>query len=144
MPKKIKTIIILVTALISILMLAYVDIRDSNQQTEREQDLQTLVDTDGNVLEDGTREFHVSGRNFEFSQNEMKVKKGDKVRVIFKSTKGTHDWVLDEFNARTEKVEPGQTTTVEFTANKLGTFEYYCSVGEHRKFGMLGKLIVEK
>ncbi len=34
-------------------------------------------------------------------------------------------------------------TFVEFTADKKGTFEYYCSVGEHRVNGMKGKFIVE-
>jgi plastocyanin len=28
-------------------------------------------------------------------------------------------------------------------ADKKGTFEYYCSVGQHRALGMKGKLVVE-
>ena len=32
---------------------------------------------------------------------------------------------------------------VEFVASIAGTFEYYCSVGEHRAKGMKGNLIVE-
>ena len=34
-------------------------------------------------------------------------------------------------------------TFVEFTVDKTGTFEYYCSVGQHRANGMVGNLIVE-
>jgi uncharacterized cupredoxin-like copper-binding protein len=50
---------------------------------------------------------------------------------------------VDEFDARTVIVQPGQTAEVEFVADKTGTFEYYCSVGTHRQMGMVGKLIVE-
>ena len=56
-----------------------------------------------------------------------------------------HDWVIDEFSARAKQIQAGETDTVEFVANKKGTFEYYCSVGNgfHRQQGMVGKLIVE-
>ena len=89
------------------------------------------------------KEFTVFASNFKFSVNEIKVKKGDKVRIIFKNEGGTHDWVLDEFTAKTDRVQSGQSDTVEFVADKTGTFEYYCSVGSHRQMGMKGKLIVE-
>ncbi len=54
-----------------------------------------------------------------------------------------HDWVVDEFDAKIAQVAAGKTTSVEFVADKTGTFEYYCSVGKHRQNGMVGKLIVE-
>jgi nitrite reductase (NO-forming) len=40
-------------------------------------------------------------------------------------------------------VNGGETTSVEFVADKTGTFEYYCSVGAHRAMGMTGSLVVE-
>jgi len=143
MLKNTKTIMILVAILVSLLAIAYFDIKYSDQQIEKEQAPQAQTNISGDLTQEGVHVFDISGRNFEFSQKEMRVKKGDKVKVVFKSTKGYHDWVLDEFNARTEQVEPGKVTSTEFVANKAGSFEYYCSVGEHRKFGMVGKLIVE-
>ena len=75
---------------------------------------------------------------------EIKVKQGDKVRIEYSSTEGFHDWRVDEFNAATEKVKPENgMTAVEFIADQKGTFEYYCSVGQHRANGMKGNLIVE-
>ncbi len=85
----------------------------------------------------------ITGQNFEFSQKEIRVNQGDTVRIVFSSTQGFHDWVIDEFEAATEQVQPGTTTEVEFVADQTGTFEYYCSVGEHRSLGMTGQLIVE-
>lgn len=92
----------------------------------------------------GVKEFAVEGGNFSFSLKEMKVKKGDTVKVTFKNVEGSHDWILDEFaGAKTKILKAGESETVEFVADKTGTFEYYCSVGQHRQMGMVGKLIVE-
>jgi len=90
-----------------------------------------------------TREFAISASPYKFSVTEIRVKKGDTVKIVFKNEQGAHDWVVDEFNARTKVLQAGQTETIEFTADKTGTFEYYCSVMNHRQMGMVGKLIVE-
>jgi len=87
--------------------------------------------------------FTVQGQNFSFSPSEIKVNKGDKVKITFQNTGGFHDFVLDEFNVKTDVIGSGQSATVEFTADKTGTFQYYCSVGNHRQMGMVGNLIVQ-
>ncbi len=85
----------------------------------------------------------VEGSNFAFAPSEIKVKKGQKVVVVFKNVGGLHDFVIDEFKAQTKQIKNGEQDMVEFVADKVGTFEYYCSVGQHRQMGMVGKLIVE-
>lgn len=84
----------------------------------------------------------IEASNFKFSLPEIKVKKGDTVTVKFTVKQGFHDWVLDEFNAKTAQLGAGNGAKVTFTADKTGIFEYYCSVGTHRQMGMVGKLIV--
>ncbi|MDP2650399.1 MAG: cupredoxin domain-containing protein [bacterium] len=86
----------------------------------------------------------LTGKPFEFSQKEIRVKKGDMVTVHFQSTAGLHDFVVDEFNAATDQVQPGSATSVTFVADKAGEFEFYCSVGNHRAQGMVGTFIVEE
>ncbi len=103
---------------------------------------------EGKVILDDAKTFVITGANLRFFINGaenpvIKVKEGDKVRIEFTSTEGFHDWVVDEFGAATEKVNAGGSTFVEFTADKKGTFEYYCSVGKHRENGMKGVFIVE-
>lgn len=95
------------------------------------------------VASQSAKVFNVSGVNFAFDLKEIKVKQGDTVTINFTSADGFHDFVVDEFAARTEKVKTGGVTQVTFVANKKGTFEYYCSVGSHRMNGMIGKLVVE-
>lgn len=90
-----------------------------------------------------TKTFEISGVNFAFDVTQIKVKQGDSVTINFKSADGFHDFVLDEFDARTARVKTGDTTSITFVANKKGTFEYYCSVGSHRVNGMTGTLMVE-
>ena len=85
----------------------------------------------------------VEGGKFWYKPNKITVKKGEKVTLVFKNTDGTHDWVVDEFAAKTKTINTGESDTITFTPDKVGTFEFYCSVGTHRQMGMKGDLIVE-
>ncbi|MBI4159874.1 cupredoxin domain-containing protein [Candidatus Wolfebacteria bacterium] len=89
------------------------------------------------------REFTVVGTNFKFSLSEIKVKKGDTVKVTFKNNEGRHNWEVDEFDAETKILAAGAEETIEFVADTAGRFEYYCAVGNHRQMGMRGMLVVE-
>ncbi len=97
----------------------------------------------GAVDQAGVKIFTVKGTNFSFSPSTITVKKGDKVKIVFQDDDGFHDLVVSGYNAQTKRVNSGQSSEVTFTADKTGTFEYYCSVGNHREKGMKGSLIVE-
>lgn len=95
------------------------------------------------TMEQGeVQEFAVSGEPFKFTPDAMTVKKGTTVKVTFTNKEGMHNWVLDEFNAKTNTIAAGKSETVTFVADKVGSFEYYCSVGNHRAMGMVGTLTV--
>jgi plastocyanin len=115
-----------------------VESEDAGMQGPAGEDLTEQEETDTNV-----KEFTVSGNNFEFDVKEIRVNQGDTVKLTFKNVEGMHDWVIDEFNAKTQVIGAGQEETIEFVADKTGTFEYYCSVGNHRTMGMVGNLIIE-
>ncbi len=89
------------------------------------------------------KEFTVVGQNYSFTPSTITVNKGDHVKITFKNVDGFHDFRIDEFQAATRRISAGQEDAVEFTADKTGTFEYYCSVGGHRMMGMRGSLIVQ-
>ena len=97
----------------------------------------------GSAVSSETKEFTVTGANFKFDPKTITVKKGDKVKITFKSMGGFHAFVIDELNMRTPVIETGKDAIVEFTADKIGKFEYYCSVGNHRAQGMVGTLTVQ-
>jgi plastocyanin len=89
------------------------------------------------------KSFTVNGGNFFFTPSTLTVNKGDTVKITFKNTGGIHDLRIDEFQTGTQRIQSGQEETFSFVANKTGTFEYYCSVGEHRAMGMKGTLTVK-
>ena len=113
--------------------------------TMMEEDGAMMEKDGGAMMEEGVNSvsFDVTGNNFAFSQTEIRVKKGDKVTINFTSTGGFHDWVVDQFFAATDRVNEGGSSSVTFVADETGSFEYYCSVGNHRAQGMVGTLIVE-
>ena len=94
------------------------------------------------IVTEEVKEFVVTGQNFSFSPSVITVKKGDKVKITFKNTSGFHDFVIDNYGVATKQTQSPTTEVLEFTADKIGSFEYYCSVGTHRAMGMKGTLVV--
>src|SRR3989344_1616334 len=78
------------------------------------------------------KEFTVSGKNFSFTPSLITVKQGDRVKITFQNSAGFHDFVIDEYGVATKQTQSPTIEVLEFTANKAGSFEYYCSVGTHR------------
>ncbi|HEY4513504.1 MAG TPA: cupredoxin domain-containing protein [Candidatus Paceibacterota bacterium] len=105
----------------------------------------TILDLNADVKTTvgAVKEFTVTGKNFSFSPSVISVKKGDTVKITFKNGDGTHDFKIDEFKVATNVIKTGQEQTVEFVADKTGSFQYYCSIGSHRAMGMWGTLKVE-
>ena len=89
------------------------------------------------------KEFTVTGQNFSFTPNTLSVKKGDLVKITFKNADGFHDFRIGEYKVATRQIRAGEEETVEFLADKMGNFQYYCSVGTHRAMGMWGTLSVQ-
>lgn len=121
--------------------------RASAPEPQLEQTVEQTPQTNDKATDSATaeeiKEFSVESKGLSFTPKEVKVKLGDKVRVTFKNSGGIHDFTLDEFNVKTQRLEGGQQDSVEFMADKKGNFEYYCSVIGHRAAGMKGTLVVE-
>ena len=81
--------------------------------------------------------------NFTFGVEEIKVKSGEKLMVSVTNDSGTHDFVIDELAVDSGIIPEGETMEIEIPTDKPGTYEYYCSVGQHRALGMKGVLIIE-
>lgn len=121
------------------------DTEQSNTAETTNLDVQNAPVTDTTVKEftmDSWMEKKDDKMSAHFSLNEIRVKMGDRVKITITNTAGTHDFVLDEFNI-SQDTPLNQPVTVEFVADKVGTFEYYCSKYNHRALGQRGNLIVE-
>jgi len=107
-------------------------------QREEMDDKLFLIDNESEVVE-----FDIRASNFKYDLSEIRVKVGDRVKINLTSEQGEHDLVIDELGVRSKILMDNESEVVEFVANEKGTFEYYCSVGQHRQMGMVGNLIVE-
>ena len=153
MDKKLVLVVVAILVLVGGIMLLRNDrenISSQNVQVSGEaENTVTAVSTstpnsdDSSSASSAVKTFVVTGSNFSFSPSAMTVNKGDTVRITFNNENGLHDLKIDEFNAKTKVLNSDESETIEFVADKSGTFEYYCSVGQHRAMGMKGTLTVK-
>ena len=90
------------------------------------------------------REFTLDAFSYGYSETEIKVRKGETVKITLTNSNGFHNFVIDELDVVSKKIKEGDVTTFEFTAGEVGNFEFYCSIGNHRAQGMIGTLIIEE
>ena len=89
------------------------------------------------------KEIKVTARQFQFEPSAIEVNKGDKVRLIVTSVDVPHGISIPEYGIN-ERLNPGTPVTIEFTAEKEGTFTTFCSVfcGSGHS-NMKGKIVVK-
>jgi heme/copper-type cytochrome/quinol oxidase subunit 2 len=92
----------------------------------------------------GVQVIKMEAGSFYFTPNTITVRKGQKVRIELTSKDMMHDFNIQELGVKSPITKAGDTSIVEFVANQVGEFEYYCSVGQHRQNGQVGTLIVEE
>jgi len=140
-----KTTSIVIASIIVIGGIWYLSAKKVPAAAVPKQEVQQIVGTQPTLSQEpaNTKSVTVEGGNFKFTPNTITVTKGDTVKITFKNMEGFHDLVIDEFQIRAKQIPAGQEETIQFVADKPGSFEFYCSVGTHRKMGMVGTLEVK-
>jgi cytochrome c oxidase subunit II len=72
------------------------------------------------------REIRVTAKKYEFSPKVINVKQGEHIKLIITATDHDHGFECGEFHIN-QLLKKGQPTTIEFTADKPGTFPFRCS-----------------
>lgn len=88
----------------------------------------------------------ISAVEYKFSQTVINAKVDQKIVVTLHNDGAmVHDFTVEIGSNKyaTKILEPGMAETIEFTVDKTGEYDFYCSVAEHREEGMEGKLIVK-
>ena len=92
---------------------------------------------------DPVKTFDVIASQFKFEPATISVAEGDTVRLRLRSADRTHGIGIKAFRVKALIPKVGEAVTVEFAADRAGTFDItcseYCGTG-HR--AMKGKLIV--
>ncbi|MBI2659413.1 cupredoxin domain-containing protein [Candidatus Woesearchaeota archaeon] len=89
------------------------------------------------------REFRMTAKQFQFEPSTIEVNKGDRIRLLVTSMDVPHGISIPEYGIN-ERLDPGKEVTIEFTADKQGTFTAFCSVfcGSGHS-SMKGKIVVK-
>jgi cytochrome c oxidase subunit 2 len=86
----------------------------------------------------------VTASRFKFEPAMITVDRGDTVRLRLRSTDRLHALAIKPFRVNAAIPSGGEIVTVEFVADRAGTFPFtcseYCGTGHSR---MLGKLVVK-
>lgn len=106
---------------------------------------------------EGTQVINVTAKKYEFDPSPIRVKQGSRVQLKITASDHVHGFKISDvpegggsaglsFAAGSDcmRIEKGQTATVEFVAQKPGTYSFRCCVhcGWHHR-GMKGELVVE-
>ena len=90
------------------------------------------------------RVIEITARKYEYSPSTITVKKGEHVKLMITALDHDHGFKLEPFKID-KLLRKGSPTTIEFMADKAGTFPFqcshYCGMG-HGK--MKGQLVVEE
>ncbi len=73
------------------------------------------------------REIRIVARQWEFEPNVIRVKKGERVRLIVTSEDVVHGLAFPDYGINKE-IAPGNEVVIEFVADKGGEFQGFCSV----------------
>jgi len=91
----------------------------------------------------GATEIKMTAKKYQFDPSVLTVKQGARVRLVITATDRDHGFKLKAYDIN-QHLKKGVPTTVEFTADKAGTFPFecsdFCGLGHSH---MKGKLVVE-
>lgn len=96
------------------------------------------------LAEQAERVIRITAKKFEYSPNEIRLKKGVPVVLELTSLDRLHGFDCPELGIRSD-IEPGKVTTVRFVPDKVGTFSFHCDIfcGDGHE-DMAGRFVVEE
>ena len=73
----------------------------------------------------GPERISIGAKKFEFSVNEIRLKKGKPVTFVLSASDFVHGFNVPDFNVRADFI-PGKTVEVTFTPDRSGKFAFVC------------------
>jgi cytochrome c oxidase subunit 2 len=74
------------------------------------------------------RGFQVVARKYSYPEPRIEVRQNDLVKITFEAADIPHSFTIDEPYRIAKRAAPGHPVVFEFRADKVGTFEFYCSL----------------
>lgn len=93
---------------------------------------------------DDMRTVEIRATEFSFEPAEIDMDKGETVRLkLVNAGSLSHNIHLAGATVKTETVQSGASDTIQFTAEKGGTVQFFCNVPGHKQAGMTGQIAIE-
>ena len=73
------------------------------------------------------RAFAITARNYAFTPNRIEIIKDDLVSLTLEGADQVHSFAIDEFRIA-KRIAAGTTVTIEFRADRAGSFTFYCNI----------------
>lgn len=110
-----------ILAILAVTVLTLSACGGSDDTTDSEQD-------DGSGGSNSTAELAVAAQDFQFSPAELNVEAGADVTIEFTNEgDAPHTFTAEDIDAD-ESLDPGGSTTIEFTAGEAATIEWHCKI----------------
>ena len=88
------------------------------------------------------REFTLTARNYSFNPNRVEASQDDLIKLTVQSEDVAYGFTIDEYRL-SKRVPAGGSTTIEFRADRSGTFSFYSNLSnDSRHTQMRGQLVV--
>jgi heme/copper-type cytochrome/quinol oxidase subunit 2 len=88
------------------------------------------------------REFTVRARDYRFSPSRLEVTQDDLVKLTVQSEDVAYSLTIDAYRL-SRRIPAGGSTTLEFLADRAGTFPFYSNLTSDSRHGqMRGELVV--
>ena len=102
-----------------------------------------LAQTRAAPRSDARAEFTIVAEDYAFHPARIVVHADDAVRITFIAKDRPYTFAIDEYRISRRAV-PGVKTVIEFCADQVGTFVYYCNLTDDERCGsMRGELVVQ-
>jgi plastocyanin len=80
--------------------------------------------------------------DFAYSVKKITASADSELVLEVTNVQGVHDFVIDELGVSSGRLPVGKTVRLQIPTDKPGSYQYYCSVGNHRELGMVGTLVI--
>ena len=88
------------------------------------------------------REITVTARDYSFSPNRVEATQDDLIKLTVQSADNAYGFTIDEYRV-SKRVPAGGSTTIEFRADRAGTFAFYSGLkSDARHDQMRGQFVV--
>lgn len=106
---------------------ANTNVADTTEANTNEANTNDTPVVDTETTESTVKEFDVTARQFEFDPSTITVDEGDTVKLNVTSEDTPHGISIAAFGV-SQTLTPNSTKTIEFVADKAGTYPIVCSV----------------